>query len=569
MRAALFIAAILALTSVPDATSILDAQQPSAPPATQSTTVAGAAGETTPSPQSPRGDPGRTGTSVIRGRVIRSDTGQPLRRVEVRPETMEAGAVFTDDNGRYEIAGLPAGSYQVNASKPGFAQAVYGQRRPFGAGRPVTIADSQILEKIDFALSSGGVITGRLVDETGEPVIGAGITVLRLAFVKGRRQPSPVGGGQTDDRGEFRVWGLSPGEYFLRANHRLASDLSGARLGYVPTYYPGTPVQADAQRIAIKAGEEISGLTFALSQTRTASISGIVHAADGSASALTFVTLRQRTGDDTMDYGGSVATKPDGSFIISNVPPGSYTLEARALANTRPEWALRDVVVSGRDVSGLVMQLTRGVAARGRIRFDTGNIPKGLKPEMVRVFSMSEDHMDMEFGQRPPEVRDDWTFEVANLSGRRSLQAVILQGEWFTKIVSVDGVDVTDSPIEFSTNDVDGIEFVLSQQMTEISGVVTDARGAKVTDAAVVAFASEPEKWTRTMRYVRSVRPDQEGRFQIRGLPAAGYVVVAVEDLEPGEEADRELLEQLRLKGTSITLRDAQKRTVDVKVTPY
>jgi hypothetical protein len=538
MRAALFIAAILALTSVPDATSILDAQQPSAPPASQRTTVAGAAGETTPTSGRPGRDQRQTGTAVIRGRVIRSDTGQPLRRVEVRPETMEAGAVFTDDNGRYEIAGLPAGSYQLNASKPGFAQAVYGQRRPFGAGRPVTVADSQILEKIDFALSAGGVITGRLVDEIGEPVIGAGITVLRLAFVKGRRQPSPVGGGQTDDRGEFRVWGLSPGEYLLRANHRLASDLAGARLGYVPTYYPGTPVPADAQRIVIKAGEEI-GLTFALSQTRTASISGIVRAADGSASALTFVTLRQRTGDDTMDYGGSVATKPDGSFIISNVPPGSYTLEARALANTRPEWALRDVVVSGRDVSGLVMQLTRGVAARGRIRFDTRNIPKGLKPEMVRVFSMSEDHMDMEFGQRPPEVRDDWTFEVANLSGPRSFQAVILQGEWFTKSVSVDGVDVTDSPIEFGANDVDGIELVLSQQMTEISGVVTDARGAKVTDAAVVAFASEPEKWTRTMRYVRSVRPDQEGRFQIRGLPTARYVVVAVEDLEPGEEADR------------------------------
>jgi hypothetical protein len=197
------------------------------------------------------------GTGVIKGRVVRSDTGQPLRRAQVRLFASESRAVFTDDKGRYEISQLPAGRHSLAASKGGFVQMAYGQRRPHGAGRPLTLAAGQVLERIDFALPPGGVLTGRIVDEAGEAIVGASVSIIRLAFANGRRRPAGVGAAQTDDRGEFRVFGLPRGDYFVQASLGTASDVSGERLGYAPTFYPGTPVRGEAQRVSVKAGEEV------------------------------------------------------------------------------------------------------------------------------------------------------------------------------------------------------------------------------------------------------------------------------------------------------------------------
>ena len=169
----------------------------------------------------------------------------------------------------------------------------------------------------------------------------------------------------------------------------------------------------------------------------------------------------------------------------------------------------------------------------------------------------------------PPSVRDDWTFELTGLRGRRSIAAFIYQGEWTTKSMSVEGTDVTDTGIDFRASDVDGIDIVLTQQKTDLSGLVTDSRGAKVTNATVIAFVDDPQKWFPAARTVHSAQLDQEGRYRIQGLRAAEYLVIAVDELEPGEEFDPELLDQYRRQATRVTLRDGETRTLDLKLTTY
>jgi hypothetical protein len=149
-------------------------------------------------------------TAVIAGRVLTADTGRPVKhaRVTVSAGGRQSRGITTDDQGRFRITELAAGSYTVTASRTGFVDAVYGQRRPLQPGTPVQLADGQEIATIDLRLVRGGLITGRVLDEDGEPLARAIVTVQRYQYVRGERQLSPAGGDQSDDRGQYRVFGL-------------------------------------------------------------------------------------------------------------------------------------------------------------------------------------------------------------------------------------------------------------------------------------------------------------------------------------------------------------------------
>src|SRR5207237_5054996 len=127
-----------------------------------------------PMPQRPpRDTSAKTGTARLRGHVVAADTGQPLRKAQVRAisaELRENRMATTDAAGAYELKDLPAGRYMLSASKGSFVGLSYGQLRPFEPGKPLEIADAQTADKIDFSLPRGSVITGRIVDEFGEPI---------------------------------------------------------------------------------------------------------------------------------------------------------------------------------------------------------------------------------------------------------------------------------------------------------------------------------------------------------------------------------------------------------------
>jgi hypothetical protein len=561
MRAAAFGATVLLLIS-----PALTAQQ-APPPVTPGAETTGSPGTAKPRQSGSE----QTGSARIRGRVVRADTGEPLRRVQVRAIATESHTALTDNDGRYELTNLPAGSYQLTASKGGFVETQYGQRRPFRAGRALALADAARLEKIDFALAPGGVIAGRILDEAGEAVIGATVSVSRLAYVNGRRQLMSSGGDRSDDRGEFRIFDLPPADYYVHATLDARSDAQGASLGYVPTYYPGTASHTEAQQVRLSASEELTSIVFPLVTTRTSSVSGVVRNSDGTPALLAMVIVRERSGDIAPMMGTSSAavTKPDGSFTVTNVPPGAYIVEAQAVTSENRASATADVVLNGRDIGGVTLQFGRSSTARGRVRFDTGEPPRDMTPERIRFFPTSIDMEMYSSGSMPGPPREDWSFEMKGVTGRRLIRGGDLRGTWRIKSVQLEGRDVTDSPIDFTEGDVNGIEVLLTQQKTDLSGAVTNDRGETVTDATAIAFADDPEKWGQASRFIESVPLDQNGRFRLQSLPAGSYVVVAIDDLEPGEERDPEVLSQLRSKGSRVTLRDGETRKVDVKVATY
>jgi protocatechuate 3,4-dioxygenase beta subunit len=507
-----------------------------------------------------------TGKGVIRGRVVRADTGQPLRRVQVRIDEWSAGdaggpsATMTDADGRYALTELPAGRFQLKASRGGYVEVSYGQRRPFERGRPIELAEGEVLENIDFALPSGAVVAGRIVDEAGDPVPHVSVSLARRQYIEGARRLVSQIAGTTDDRGEFRVFGVPPGEYFLLARFDAGGFGGRDTVRYVPTYYPGTALVGEAQRIAVAIGEEISGITIPLARARTATVRGILRAGDGVLPPFTFVTAREADAAHAYGEGASAVAGGDGSFVLTGLLPGTYAVEARSPIGR--EFASADVTVHSADVGGLSLILSKGVTARGRIRFDTGMPPQGLRPSQVLLMSSLVDRPMTAAAGGPPAVADDWSFEVQGLRGRGFIRAATL-GDWQMKSVRLEGNDVTDMPLDFGA-DIEDLEIELTGRLTTVSGVVTDDRGAATVDGTIVVFADDPDKWGAQSRFIESARPDQQGRYTVRGLPPGRYRAIAVGYLEPGEERDPELLESWREAATAFTLTEGETRTLDL-----
>ena len=170
-----------------------------------------------------------TGTAVIRGRIVDAVTGKGLSRVQVRANFNAAGPPPTpypwlatsDADGRYEIKDLPANTYAIVATKTNYVRGAWGETRIEGPGKRIPIADGQVLDKIDLKLMRAGVVTGAIVDEFGDPVTDVFVTAMRYQYVQGARRLIQNGrGGQTNDIGEFRIYGLSPGQYFVSATLR-------------------------------------------------------------------------------------------------------------------------------------------------------------------------------------------------------------------------------------------------------------------------------------------------------------------------------------------------------------
>src|SRR5690242_20750766 len=168
----------------------------------------------------PPGRTAKTGTGRLRGRITAADSGGIVRRAQVRISSPDIGSktALTDAQGRYEFRDLPAGRFNVSVSKSGFVTMQYGQSRPFEPGHPIELVEAQVMEKADVALPRGSVVSGRILDEFGEPVADANVTAMRMQYSGGRRRLVPSGrASTTNDLGQFRLFGLPPGEYYVSA----------------------------------------------------------------------------------------------------------------------------------------------------------------------------------------------------------------------------------------------------------------------------------------------------------------------------------------------------------------
>ncbi len=476
----------------------------------------------------------------------------------------------TDGAGQYEFKELPAGRYNVTASKGSYVALQYGQQRPFEPGKPLEILDGQTVEKVDFALPRGAVITGRILDELGDPLADAQVSAQRYEVVGGRRRLVPAGRpANTNDIGEYRLFALPPGQYYLSATLRSMNMVgdSDDRSGYAPTYFPGTANIAESQRLTVGLGQTLTDINMALMPTRTARVTGTAVDSQGRP-MMGMVMAIPRSDSVLMMPGPPGQIRPDGSFTISGLAPGTYTLQSQSGPGDN-ESAVAEVTVSGDDVNGVRLVGSKPSTASGRIVVEPA-AAQSLQPSMLRVMAQPTQSDTMMLGPMsgPSPVNDDVTFEVRTRPGKMRIALVGSPPGWTIRTVRYRGIDVTDSGIDFKANeDVGDLEVELTNRVTDLSGLVTNSRGEPVKDYSVIVFPEDRDQWTPGSRYMRSSRPDQDGRFKLPSLPPGRYYILALDYVDSGERTDPEFLDRVRAKATTVSISEGETKSVDLKVT--
>ncbi|MBA3642242.1 MAG: carboxypeptidase regulatory-like domain-containing protein, partial [Acidobacteria bacterium] len=376
----------------------------------------------------PGGRQMKTGTGLIKGRILAAETGNPVRRAQVRLSGQDVfpKSATTDNEGRFEFKDLPAGAFTINASKSGFVAVNYGQKRPFEPGKPIDLVEGQSVDNADITMPKGSVISGRILDEFGEPVADTIVNAMRSTWSNGKRRLQSTGRtATTNDLGQYRIYGLPPGDYYVSATLRGTQEMvvsemaatmavrttsaigggapEGPSSGYAPTYFPGTPNGNEAQKLVLALGQEAQNTDFGLFPVRLVRVRGSVVTSEGRPAEGVMVSAAPRTANDSNPLFGassSARTDANGNFTLTGVAPGDYTLNARTSqiftsssdGNSMSFTMIRSsgpggggessqesgsvpLTVSGDDMSNVIIVTTKGASATGRVVYDGGSKP--------------------------------------------------------------------------------------------------------------------------------------------------------------------------------------------------
>lgn len=529
----------------------------------------------------------------IRGRVTRTD-GRPISRAQVRLEPTDGSGIpwgtLTDEDGRYEIPAVRPGEYTLAASKRGYLEVEYGQTQAFDRGLPLRLTGNERRTGADIALPRYAVIAGRVFDENGDPIEGARVQALQVRFEAGRihLSESHATAVWTTDQGAYRVRDLQPGQYLIRAvvGQAIVGSFDVAQPaveipGYAPTYFPGTPAPSDARFVSVGVSDTLAGLDFPLARVATSRIAGHAFNSAGAAvqGGLTLTPSERSGAIATTPVIGRIA--PDGAFEFPNVPPGEYVIQAsmgRRDVTTEGEFAAHYVVVNESDVTDLVIRTSSGSTLSGRIAFEGDGTPP--RPQEIGIAALGADpDLTPRFGVGPfgagPPARatpnSDGTFEIAGLNGPRRLALVDPPAGWGLKGIYLNGIDLAESALMFGRLDqsVRDVQVVLTNRITQIEGIVSDARGAPARSCTVVAFPVNRNRWYYRSRFMDHSVCTIDGAFVIRRLPPGDYYIAAIPratDDGPDEWQNPAVLESLRGRAMRIVLMEGEKRPANLEL---
>jgi protocatechuate 3,4-dioxygenase beta subunit len=507
---------------------------------------------------------------TVEGRVLDA-SGRGLPNAQVVVVSERAGnrrqLARTDGAGNFTFRNVPDGPLSVRASKPGYA---------LNERRLTAFATDERRESIDFDLTRHAALNGRVIDELGEPIQDARVQLLRVRFEAGRRRLVQAGtdAPRTNDRGEFRVWGLDPGTYVLSVQ---VGEVGSIDLpGYARTYAPGTTDVANALPVTLAVGQDLLGHDITLVRAPTFRVSGRV--LDSAGQPATGGALQlwpvPRPGAAIGVPAGARLDERNGQFEFTGVAPGTYVIQAyrgRRNSTTEGEFGALRVSVADADLGGLVVQKSSGSTIAGSVVVES--IDPARRPARAGI-ELSPIPVDFEASPvsnwATAGIGPDGRFSMAGINGPRRLLVTRVPPGWAVREVRANGIDVTDRPIALGSaaESLADVEVVLTDRVSEVAGRLLDARGRPVRDAAIAVFSADRDRWFPFSRYVRGVRTGDDGRFTVAGLPGDRYYVTVLPEWPEGEGEswrDAAMLDELAARAASVTVTDGQRVSIDLK----
>jgi len=532
---------------------------------------------TQPNPNNPL-EP-KEDTCVVSGLVVAKSDGTPLKGATVHlwsgEDREHTIAAKSGADGRFELKNVPAGQYHMSVSRNGFFSVEYGQKKTSDPGAMFSLRAGERKTDLMFRLGRAGVITGRVFNEDGEPMANVFVSAQRFAYENGHRELQMKAQGESNDLGEFRLFGLAPGRYYVSAeetkwNHvvgdRTFTDAAkGGEKGYSKIYYPDAADPSGASLLVVKEGEELPSIDFLMKQIPVYRISGkVVDQATkpGRGHPPSFVEVfRRGQRTDWITYSANRQQKPDGSFEIAEVPPGEYTVMAMLFDEGKMYSTQQDVDVFSADIEGLLLTVGSGATIPGRIIWEgkpslgTGNLNVYLESDQSRFGYRGTDHVD-----------ENWQFTIKEvLDGTYNVKVNGLDKDCYIKEVRFGENALPDT--EFRVKGTGGnLELTVSSAGAEIDGAVLNKDDLPATGVWVVAVPQENKR--KYLRLFRSELTDQYGKFELHGLAPGKYKLFSWEGIESNAWEDPDFLKEYETKGTAIEVQEADKKRADLKVIP-
>jgi hypothetical protein len=504
------------------------------------------------------------GASVT-GKVVARDTGQPLHRSEVTLVSANGRfrkTAYANEAGIYEFTNVPEGEYLVGAKKTRYVAWQFGQRYAYGRGISLKVSRGQHLTQVDLALFLESVIAGRVFDRWGDAVPRAYVQALRLRYgIDGKQRLVSAQGGHSDDRGDFRLFGLSPGQYVVSVRSRIGSaspqaDRAADDDTAALTYYPGSPNPSGAQTVVLGLGDQQS-IDMTLMSQRLATIRGVVVGSGGSplsGAELRLVTSRGAR-DGLYTVGHTVA---DGSFVLQDIPPDDYVLDVRAISPRQEylaEFAAVPIKVDVGDVNDLQVITRRALAVIGHVQYEGSARQLSRDDIRVEVTAAELDRLPMVPSSKTTAhgmVDNAGRFRLSGIVGPFVVQVQTPQSVMVKSIV-MNRRDVANVAID-PLDPISELMVVITDKVTKIVGEVSDGHGNKIPNSLVIIQPAS----SGIARAIKILHADERGTFQHTGIQPGQYIATAVEYLEPDGAFVPETQDYLRREGQPFDVSDGQ-----------
>jgi hypothetical protein len=503
--------------------------------------------------------------SSVSGRVVHAITGEAIAKADVLLEVSKSDthsgnyATSANDAGEFHFTGVRPGNYEVRALRRGFLPMAAGARRPESQGSVYRLQQPREVKDIVLRLTPGGVITGRVLDEGGEPLEHAEVALLREMFVHGQRQPASVNGFTTNDLGEFRWAGLPPGRYWLFAKGHDRWAPLGEREVFEPAYYPRARDPQAALPVELAAGGTERLSDFVLRRVASVRVRGRVEGASQRGARVDLLPSVAHEALYSHHYQASV--DHDGRFEIQ-VPAGLYTVEASCCRGRDGQQFFRTVVDARSSINDLALPLRP--LAKLLLRYSWAEKPKP-EPEYMSVYLWRGG-----FQAKGRRATRTGLAEVGGASfsigspGDFGLEFPHVPPGWYVSSIRAGAKEVLDTTFAAGEGDV-VLDVGFSPRAAQIRGVVRAPEGQTLPPGVTVVLA--PEEESRWPLYQHVVAED-DGEFHFKSVRPGAYKLLAFEDLEEEAWFDAKILAAGAAQSVAVKVAEDETPSVSLALIP-
>lgn len=475
--------------------------------------------------------------------------------------------VITERDGKFVVPGLEEGAYRVSISLNGYVRQDYGQRVFSGQGTPLTLGRGEVLKDIVVHLTQSGAINGRITDESGQPAPNVPVQLSRASYTgTGQRTFVNAGRATTNDRGEYRIFWITPGRYYLAAGTNLDQGTPvNLPDTYLYTYYPGTTDVSRATMVEVQAGSE-SALDLVVPKQQLYRIRGrIVDGLSQSPGLLGFSVAAPLSGGGSANFTFNQVYNPaTGVFEVRDVIPGAYVVQVNAGTAT----ARVPVEVTNADIENLTVVVKAGTPVAGQVRVEnaaTPAIPPQTRVQLRPIVPGVDNFVGFASNATPNAA--DGTFRMDGVLSGQYRVIVTPPNDHYVKAVLLDRNDALTRPVEIGDSNTTAavLEVVLSPSVAQIDGVVTDERLQAMPGIQV---ALVPDRNRERVELFKAVTSDQSGKFILRGIAPGDYHLFAWEGLENNGYFDPGLLQRSEPLAKALHIEESAKIVSEIKAIP-